>query len=218
MQQLQIDLVSDVACPWCAIGYKRLERAMAELEPELNVQIRWRPFQLNPDMPPEGEPILEHLTRKYGRSPEEMHAAQEQIIGFAEELGLNFSGARDRRAYNTFDAHRLLAWAAEAGRQTELAMRLFDAYFGHGLDTSDHAVLAETAESAGLPVGEARAVLDSDRFADEVRTEERHYKQSGVTGVPAFVVNGQYMIAGAQDPDTLVLALRQVAGKVAAAE
>jgi predicted DsbA family dithiol-disulfide isomerase len=214
MQELQIDLVSDVACPWCAIGYRRLELAMEELEPELAVRVRWRAFQLNPDMPAEGEPILEHLTRKYGRSPEEMQAAQEQIIGFAEELGLNFSGARERWACNTFDAHRLLAWAREQGRQTELAMSLFDAYFGHARDMSDHTVLLQAAEAAGLPADEAGKVLESDRYTEEVRTEERQYKQAGVSGVPAFVVNGHYMISGAQDPGTLVRALRQIAAKV----
>lgn len=215
MKNLQIDIVSDVACPWCAIGYRRLEQAMAELETEMAFTTEWHAFQLNPDMPPEGEPILEHLTRKYGKSAEEMQAAQSQIMAFAKELGLNFSMAQERRAQNTFDAHRLLAWAREQGRQTELNMALFDAYFGHAADTSDPKVLRRAAEAAGLPGDEADQILESDRYAETVRTEESRYKQAGVSSVPAFIVNGQYLISGAQEPATLVNAFREIAEKSA---
>ena len=213
MKTLDVDIVSDVACPWCAIGYKRLEQAMAELDGEIALSLRWRPFQLNPDMPPEGEPILEHLTRKYGRSAEEMEAAQQQIADAAHALGLNFAGARERRAHNTFDAHRLLAWAEQHGRQTALNLALFDAYFGHALNPSDPAVLRQAAEDAGLPGGEAERVLAEGEYAEEVRREEDYYKRAGISGVPGFVIQGQYLVSGAQESAVLVGALREIAGE-----
>ena len=216
MKKLDIDIVSDVACPWCAIGYKRLEQAMAELDGEITLSLRWRPFQLNPDMPPEGEPILEHLTRKYGRSAPEMEAAQQQIADAALALGLNFAAARERRAHNTFDAHRLLAWAARHDRQTALKLALFDAYFGHALNPSDPAVLLQAAEDAGLPGDEAERVLAEGEYAEEVLREEDYYKRAGISGVPGFVIQGQYLVSGAREPAVLVDALREIAGEQAA--
>lgn len=216
MNKVQIDIVSDVACPWCAIGYKRLERAMGELAGEFAFTIQWHPFQLNPDMPPGGEPVLEHLMRKYGRSAEEMQAAQQQIIDTAHELGLNFRMAAQRRAHNTFDAHRLLGWARDRDHQTELKLALFDAYFGHGQDPGDPAVLRAAAEAAGLPGDEAEQVIAGDDYADEVRAEEAYYKQAGITGVPGFIINGRYLISGAQEPATLVSAFRQIADEATA--
>ncbi|MFV8834911.1 DsbA family oxidoreductase [Aquisalimonas sp.] len=213
MNHLTLDIVSDVACPWCAIGYRRLEQAMAELEGEITFDVRWQPFQLNPDMPPEGEDILEHLTGKYGRSADEMRAAQQQMTDIAHGLGLNFARMQDRRAHNTFDAHRLLAWAAGQGRQTALKLALFDAYFGHALNPSDPAVLQQAAETAGLSGDEAGQVLSSDHYAEQVRREEAYYKQAGVTGVPAFIIAGRYVISGAQEPQTLVNAFREIAAE-----
>lgn len=211
MTHLTIDIVSDIACPWCAIGYKRLEQAIAELEGEITFSLRWQPFQLNPGMPPEGEAILHHLTRKYGRSAAEMQAAQEQMTETAHALGLNFARMQERRAHDTFDAHRLLTWAAEQGRQTELKLALFDAYFGHALNPSDPAVLRLAAEQAGLPGDAAEQVLSSDDYAEQVRREEAYYKQAGVSGVPAFIIAGRYMISGAQEPQTLINAFREIA-------
>ncbi len=213
MTDLRIDIVSDVACPWCAIGYRRLEQAMAELADDVTFDIKWNAFRLNPDMPPEGEPILEHLCRKYGRSPDEIEATQDQLIALAEELGLNFSKARERRACDTLDCHRLLAWAGEKGRQTALKLALFDAYFGHARDMTDPEVLSAAAETAGLPKDEAAAVLASDRYRDEVLREEEQFKQAGISAVPAFIVNGRYLISGAQEPATLVDAFRQIASQ-----
>lgn len=213
MTHFTLDIVSDVACPWCAIGYKRLEQAMAEVEGEITFTLRWQPFQLNPDMPPEGEDILEHLTTKYGRSAEEMQAAQQQMTDIAHGLGLNFARMQERRAHNTFDAHRLLAWAAEQGRQTPLKLALFDAYFGHALNPSDPAVLRRAAEEAGLTADAAQQVLSSDDYAEQVRREEAYYKQAGVSGVPAFIIAGRYLISGAQEPQTLVNAFREIAAE-----
>ena len=211
METLQIDIVSDVACPWCAIGFKRLERAMAELEGELGFALEWHAFRLNPDMPPQGEPILEHLMHKYGRSKDEIEASQTQIKTIAQGLGLNFSRAHERLAHNTTDAHRLLAWAREQGRQTELNMALFDAYFGQALNPSDPAVLRSSAESAGLDGDAAAEVIASGRYREEVEADEAHFKTAGISGVPAFIVNGQYLISGAQEPSVLVNALREIA-------
>lgn len=213
MDTLKIDIVSDVACPWCAIGYKRLERAMAELEDELTFTVEWHAFRLNPDMPPEGEPILEHLVRKYGRSAAEMRASQEQIMAVASELGLNFSKADQRVAHDTTDAHRLLQWAREQGRQTELKLALFDAYFGHAQNPSDPQVLRGAAESAGLPGDAAEEVLASGRYAEAVETEEARFKQAGISGVPAFIINERYLISGAQEPEVLVNAFRKIAAE-----
>jgi len=213
MSHLQIDIVSDVACPWCAIGYRRLEQAMSELESEFTFSVKWNAFRLNPDMPPEGEPILEHLCRKYGRSPDEIEATQDQLIAIAGDLGLNFSKARERRACDTLDCHRLLMWAGEKGRQTELKLALFDAYFGHARDLTDPEVLSAAAGSAGLSEDEAADILASDRYRNAVLEEEERFKQAGISAVPAFIVDGRYLISGAQEPATLVEAFRQIASQ-----
>jgi len=213
MQPLRIDLVSDVACPWCAIGYKRLEQALESLAGEVEAELVWQPFELNPEMPPEGEPILDHLCRKYGKDAESIERTQGEIIALAEELGLNFSRARERRAHNTFDAHRVLAWAAEQGRETPLQLALFDAYFGEAKRPSDPAVLREKAERAGLDGDAAEAVARSDRYAESVRAAERRFMDAGVSAVPGFVLDGRYLISGAQPPATLADAIRRVAGE-----
>jgi predicted DsbA family dithiol-disulfide isomerase len=214
MQHLRIDLVSDVACPWCAIGYRRLEQALETLDGEIEVELVWQPFELNPDMPPEGEPILEHLCRKYGQDAAGVERTQSEMITLAEQLGLNFRGARERRAHNTFDAHRVLAWAAEQGDETPLQLALFDAYFGEAKHPSDPAVLREKAELVGLDGDTAEAVARSDRYADTVRAAERRFTQAGVSAVPGFVLDGRYLISGAQPPAELADAIRRVAAEV----
>ena len=213
MQNLRIDLVSDVACPWCAIGYRRLEQALEMLDGEVEVELAWQPFELNPNMPPEGEPILEHLCRKYGRDAASIDQTQGEMMVLAEELGLNFRGARERRAHNTFDAHRVLAWAAEQGRETELQLALFDAYFGEARRPSDPAVLRDKAEQVGLDGDTAEAIARSDQYADAVRAAEQRFIQAGVSAVPGFVLDGRYLISGAQPPETLADAIRQVANE-----
>ncbi len=213
MQNVRIDLVSDVACPWCAIGYRRLEQALEQLDGEIDVELVWQPFELNPDMPPEGEPILEHLCRKYGQDAASIERTQGEMMALATDLGLNFEGARERRAHNTFDAHRVLAWAAEQGRETALQLALFDAYFGEAKRPCDAAVLREKAEQVGLDGDAAEAVAHSGRYADEVRAAERRFMESGVTAVPGFVLDGRYLISGAQPADSLADAIRQVAAE-----
>ncbi|QSP94732.1 DsbA family oxidoreductase [Marinobacter salinisoli] len=213
MTQVHIDIVSDIACPWCAIGYKRLEKAMQELGDELEFDIQWRAFELNPDSTNDGEAILPALARKYGRSEDEMRANQAQMMDIASGLGLNFEKLQQRHTRNTFDAHRLLKWAAEQGKQTELKLAFFEAYFGRAENISNTEVLLAAVEQVGLDTDAAKAVLASNRYADDVRGEELRYQQAGVSSVPAYIINEKYLISGAQEPETLVEALREIAAE-----
>ena len=215
MKTLQIDIVSDIACPWCAIGYGRLERAMTALETEFTFQVEWHAFELNPDRESQGEPILQALSRKYGRSVEEMDAAQSNMMAIASELGLNFSKMQERLTCNTFDAHRLVKWAGDQGQQTAMKMALFEAYFGRAADVSDPQILTACAQAIGLDAEEAKAVLASDAYTQEVRADEARYQQSGVSAVPAFIINQRHLISGAQEPDTLINAFREIATRSA---
>lgn len=213
MKTINIDIVSDIACPWCAIGYARLEQAMEQLAPEYEFGLQWHAFELNPDHTGEGEPILPALARKYGRSEQEMRATQDQMITIAGDLGLNFEKMQERFTCNTFDAHRLVKWADEQGKQTEMKQALFEAYFGRAEDVSDHKVLLGCVERLGLDSARAREILNSDEYAKAVREDEATYQQAGVSAVPAFIVNGKYLISGAQEPDTLVEAFEEIGAK-----
>ncbi|MCM0612883.1 DsbA family oxidoreductase [Marinobacter sediminum] len=210
MTTVQIDIVSDIACPWCAIGYARLEKAMEELKDEMDFNIEWHAFELNPDPSGDGEPILQALSQKYGRSPEEMQATQANMMEIAAGLGLNFDKLQERYTRNTFDAHRLVKWAGEQGKQTEMKMACFDAYFGHAENISDADVLVKCVEAIGLDGNAAREILASDRYADTVREDEARYQQAGVSAVPAYIVNQKYLVSGAQEPDTLIGAFREI--------
>ena len=214
MQNIRIDLVSDIACPWCAIGYRRLEQALEMLNDEIDVELVWQPFELNPDMPPEGEPILDHLCHKYGQDADGIEQMQGEMINLASDLGLNFDGARARRAHNTFDAHRVLAWAAEQGQETALQLALFDAYFGEAKTPSDPVVLREAAQQVGLDSDAAEAVARSERYAETVRAAEQRFIQAGVSAVPGFVIDGRYLISGAQPATQLSDAICQIANDI----
>lgn len=214
MTTLQIDIVSDIACPWCAIGYARLEKAMAALKTELDFAIEWHAFELNPDPSAEAEPILPALARKYGRSESEARDNQSQMMVVAKDLGLNFEKLHERYTRNTFDAHRLVKWAGAQGKQTAMKMACFEAYFGRAENISDAEVLVNCAESAGLEGSEARAILSSDQYADAVREDEAKYQQAGVSAVPAYIINQTYLVSGAQEPETLIQAFREIAAEV----
>lgn len=213
MNTFQIDIVSDIACPWCAIGYARLEQAMETLSSELAFNIEWHAFELNPDRSADGEPILEALSRKYGRSVDEMQQAQSEMMSIAAELGLNFTHMQSRFTRNTFDAHRLLKWAGEQGRQTELKKAFFEAYFGEAEDISDHQVLTRWTASAGLDEGEAKRILEGSDYAEAVLKDEAQYQKAGISAVPAFIINQKYLVSGAQEQDYLVKALRDIAAE-----
>jgi len=218
MSNLHIDIVSDIACPWCAIGYARLEQAMASLAGELELDVEWHAFELNPNPDSQPQPILQALSRKYGRSEAEMEAAQANMIEIATGLGLNFSKMQERYTANTFNGHRLVKWAAEQGKQTAMKQALFDAYFGHAENVGETEVLLRCVESVGLDAAAARQVLESDAYVEAVRSDEERYQQAGVSSVPAFIVNDQYLISGAQEADYLVQALREIAQQNAAAD
>jgi predicted DsbA family dithiol-disulfide isomerase len=196
---LRIDLVSDVVCPWCIIGYLQLSKALAERADKLQLELHWHPFELNPGMPEEGQDLREHMAEKYGASEEQSRGARTRLSDLGSELGFQFNYGADTRMVNTFRAHQLLHWAGEKGCQTELQMALFDAFFTERQDVNDASVLVACAVAVGLPADEATAVMESGKYAEEVRTDQRRWLEEGIQAVPCFVVNQQYMVQGAQD-------------------
>jgi predicted DsbA family dithiol-disulfide isomerase len=215
--RIDIEFVSDVVCPWCVIGLRGLEQAIAAIGDGIDASIRLRAFELNPDMPREGEPLGEHVTRKYGASTEQSAANREAIRQMADSLGFAMQLGREDRIRNSFDAHRLLHWAKGEGRQIALKHALFEAYFSRAEDIADPAVLVAACEAAGLDPVRARAIVDSDGFASEVRAEERLNREEGITAVPATIINGRYLISGGQPPAAFEKALRRIAAEVATA-
>ncbi len=198
---ITVDIVSDVVCPWCIIGYKKLEKAMAQFEGKARFELVWHAFELNPSMPPEGQSINEHMAQKYGATPEQSKANRERLRSAGNDLDFEFSYHENMRMVNTFDAHRLLLWAGETGKQTALKLALFKAHFTDGQDVSDHQVLVDVAASVGLDEKRARDLLDTDMFAAEVRAEEAEWQDRFITGVPAFIFNKKFMVPGAQDSE-----------------
>jgi predicted DsbA family dithiol-disulfide isomerase len=211
--QLKIDFVSDVSCPWCVIGLKSLEQALERLGPAVTADIHLQPFELNPQMAPEGQDIVEHIAQKYGSTPEQMEASREGIRARGAELGFTFNMEKRGRIYNTFDAHRLLHWAELQGRQLELKRALFEAYFTDGRNPSDHEVLIDVAARAGLDGTQAREVLESNRYAAEVREREQLFTQLGIRAVPSVIINDKYLIQGGQPVTVFEQALRKVAAE-----
>jgi predicted DsbA family dithiol-disulfide isomerase len=210
---LRIDFVSDVSCPWCAIGLNALEQALAKLAGEVRAEIHLQPFELNPQLPPEGEDTTEHLVRKYGSSAQQLAANREMIRERGAALGFTFNLDRRTRVYNTFDAHRLLHWAELEGRHLQLKQALLKAYFTDGEDVSAHATLVRVAGEVGLDTTRARELLASDEYANEVRTQEQFYLDHGIGSVPATIINGRHLISGGQPPEAFELALRQIAAQ-----
>ena len=208
---LKIDVVSDVVCPWCAIGLASLEQALARVEGEIGATLQFHPFELNPQMGAEGEDIVEHLSRKYGIDAAQIERNREAIRQRGAALGVRF-GARSR-TWNTFDAHRLLHWAGLEGRQHALKRELLAAYHGDGENPSDPEVLVRRAEAAGLDPARAREVLASGAYADAVRADERHWLELGIHAVPAVIVNDRHLISGGQPPEVFEQALRQIAAQ-----
>ncbi|MEO8491725.1 DsbA family oxidoreductase [Pseudomonas sp.] len=207
---LKIDFVSDVSCPWCVIGLRGLTEALDQLGAEVQAEIHFQPFELNPNMPAEGQNIVEHITEKYGSTAEESQANRARIRDMGAELGFAFRTDGQSRIYNTFDAHRLLHWAGLEGLQYNLKEALFTAYFSDGRDPSDHGTLASIADGVGLDGKRAAEILASDEYAAEVREEEKLWVSRGVSSVPTIVFNGQYAVSGGQPVEAFVGAIRQI--------
>lgn len=223
---LTIDIWSDVMCPWCLVGWGQLQKGLALLDGEIDAQVRWHAFELNPDMPAEGEERTAHIARKYGRTVEQSKEVQGTMRQAADSAGvsLDYEGADGSEAppammWNTFAAHKLLTWAGEehgAEKQTELKLALFAAHFNHRRRIGEQDVLLDVAEEVGLDRAGAEAALASEEYAQKVRLEERAAWDMNITGVPAMVVEGKFLIPGAQAPEVYANALRRVAEKVAA--
>ena len=207
---MKIDFVSDIACPWCAVGLNSLERALERLGESIDVELNFRPFELNPQMPREGEDAAEHLSRKYGLTPQQLDRNRAAIRQRGADVGFEFG---DRlRIWNTFDAHRLLYWAGLEGRQRELKHALLRAYHGRGENPGAPDVLSKVAGEAGLDEAQARDVIESGRYADEVRAEERHWQELGIHSVPSVIIDDRHLIQGGQPPEVFERVLRQLAG------
>lgn len=211
--RVKIDFVSDVVCPWCIIGLNSLQRALDSLGNEIDADLHFQPFELNPAMPAEGQDINEHLTEKYGLTPQQLDQNQEMIRQRGEEVGFRFDMAKRTRTYNTFDAHRLSHWAELQGRQQALERALFEAYFTDGENPGDHEVLIRLAEKVGLDAEGAKEVLATDAYAAEVRERQRFYQEQGINSVPSIIINDRYLVQGGQPSEAFVQALRQVAAK-----
>lgn len=215
---LRIDFVSDVACPWCAVGLAGLQQALAKLDGTVEAEIHLQPFELSPDMPIEGEDAVDHIMQKYGISEAQSEANRKVLRERAAAVGFAYNVKRGSRVWNTFDAHRLLHWAELEDREKAVALKqaLFRAYFTDNENVADREVLVRLAGEAGLDADAARRALDGNRYANEVRTQERHFQEAGIHSAPATIVNGQYLISGGQPPEVFEGALKEIAAKASA--
>ncbi|HJR12753.1 MAG TPA: DsbA family oxidoreductase [Rhodanobacteraceae bacterium] len=215
--RLRIDFVSDVACPWCAIGLAGLQQALAKLDGSIEADIHLQPFELNPQMPFEGEDAGEHIMHKYGIGEAQLETNRKAIRERAAPLGVAINTRDGSRVWNTFDAHRLLHWAElqDGDKAVALKQALFRAYFTDNENVADREVLIRIAGDVGLDSGGAQRMLKGGEYADEVRARELRYQQAGIHSVPATIVNGQYLISGGQSPQVFENALREIAAKTA---
>lgn len=208
-EPLRIDIVSDVVCPWCVVGYKQLDEALKQTQTDY--EIHWHPFELNPNMPAEGQNMREHIIEKYGSSAQESDASRARITEAGAEVGFDFNFTDDMRMHNTFNLHQLLHWAQPQGRMHDLKQALFTAHFTHGRDISSNEVLADIAAEIGLDRIEALTVLEDQRFAQDVREIEQHWQRQGIQSVPAIIFNEQHLVSGAQGVDNFTSILKQLA-------
>jgi len=218
---LRIDIWSDVMCPWCLVGWGNLQRGLEQLAGEIEADIRWHAFELNPDMPAEGEERAAHIARKYGSTPDQSRAVQGRMREAAKTAGvsLDYEGSDpppEAMMWNTFAAHKLLTWAGKEhgpDKQTELKLALFKAHFNERRNIGEEPVLLDVSESVGLDRAAAEAALASEEIAHKTRAEERAAWDLNISGVPAMIVENKFMIPGAQPPEAYVNALRRVAEK-----
>ncbi len=209
-QPLEVDIVSDVVCPWCIIGYKQLMKALAALPGQFAVTIRWHPFELNPQLPEDGQDLREHLARKYGTSPEQSQVARTRLTALGAGLGFTFDYFDGMRMVNTFRAHQLLHWAGEQGHQTELKLALFDAFFSRRENVNDPEILVAVAARAGLDGAQANMVLSTARYASAVRQAQQQWLDREVHAVPTFFFQQQYCVPGAQEAEAFVRLLHKI--------
>ncbi|MGO4390839.1 DsbA family oxidoreductase [Variovorax sp. M-6] len=217
--RLKIDFVSDVSCPWCAVGLGALEAALKNVAPDVTAELHFQPFELNPQMPPEGQDAFEHLNQKYGSTREQQAQGRAAIRARGAAVGFAFSEGGRSRVYNTFDAHRLLHWAEleDLAKQAALKKALLKACHTDGENPSDPDVLVRLAAESGLDAQRARAILASDEYAAETRERERLYTDAGIHSVPAIIIDNKHLISGGQPVEVFERALRQIAGAAPAA-
>ena len=215
MNTLKIDFVSDVSCPWCAVGLASLQTALQRLDGAVQVNMAFQPFELNPSMVPEGEDTTEHLAKKYGSTPAQADAVRNTLRERGAAVGFTFNLDKRSRIYNTFDAHRLLHWAhvedATGAKQLALKQALLTAYFTNGENPGAHSVLTRVAGEVGLDIARAQEILSTDTYAAEVRAQEQLYQSLGISSVPAVIINDRHLISGGQPPEVFEQALRQIA-------
>ena len=211
--KIKIDIVSDVVCPWCIIGYKRLERAIQDLGFEDKVEIQWQAFELNPNMPKEGENVLEHVANKYGLNTDQAHSTQESIIKNGEELGFKFDYFDQMKIVNTRNAHILLDFAKDFDKQTELKMRLVEAYFSERKDISNKEILIKELKSIGLDENKARLLLDDENAREQIQEEESFWQNKGISAVPTMIFNNSSMMNGAYPVETYKQVLTELVNK-----
>lgn len=206
---MRVEIWSDVVCPWCYIGKRRFEAALAQFEHAGDVEVAWRSFELDPNAPPvQTEPHAERLARKYGVSLQQVEAMDARLVGEAKKEGLDFRLAESKGG-NTFDAHRLIHFAGESGRAGEMKERLMKAYFTEGVAIGERGELVRLAVEVGFDEADVKGMLSSDQFANEVRADEARARAFGISGVPFFAIDERYGVSGAQPTDVLLDALRQ---------
>ncbi|MFC4216717.1 DsbA family protein [Pseudophaeobacter arcticus] len=206
---LRIDVVSDVMCPWCIIGYRQLASALQATDTDY--ELHWHPFELNPDMPAEGQNLREHLAEKYGATPAQSEQNRAQITKLGDDLGFDFQFVPEMRMHNTFNAHQLLHWAETQNRKHDLKQALFSAHFTHQRDLSDVSVLADIAAEIGLDRDQALAVLQDQRFAAPVREVQNFWRSQDINGVPAVIFDQKHLVSGAQGIENFTHILKQLA-------
>ncbi len=213
---LHIDMVSDIVCPWCTIGYQRLQKALDQLRqqrPDLNVELSFQPFELNPHMPTEGQNVNEHIAEKYGADQATIDQNRQNLRAIGAEEGVSFNASSESRIYNTFLAHKLLHKAEELGTQEALKLALFEAYFSERKNVSDSEILIDIACEHGFTRELAQQVIDDDAVAQEVRQQQQRYSQMGITAVPTFVFNDRFTVSGAQDAGVLANVMQDILSK-----
>ncbi|NKI18693.1 DsbA family oxidoreductase [Spongiibacter sp. KMU-166] len=215
MKKLSIDIVSDVMCPWCIIGYKGLEIALADLAPEIEAEINWLPFEINPHYPKEGKNFIRHLTEKYpNTTPEQFMLQRNMIAAKGREVGFEFGFSEESRIFNSFDLHRLLTWAKEKGKQHALSLAFFQAHFSQSMPLYDQATVLSIVRAVGLDSDEAAKVLTSDAYVEQVRKEQQKSAAMGVHSVPTFFINGKNVTSGGQPPSVFKRVLLEAASEM----